>query len=245
MVQMMISLTHMNAIKLFMLVQASFFTDVVGQQFKPRSSIERCLINQFKPHTMAEENIPAPEPTRRDEQILHCSEWLQIGKGNLLLDLQKLQKNPIFRISVDIRQNTNFVRAFTTSANVPSIYIQLFWNTLTHDAKTGVYSFQVDEHWLTLSAYLLRKALDVTPADSAHPLTRHSFGIGKSISLMKLKEEAGAREVHEARNMPRDSFGTGGSNEGPDVDSEHFDRDDNAGDDNEETGAGDDNADPA
>ncbi|GJZ17529.1 hypothetical protein Tco_0553652 [Tanacetum coccineum] len=97
------------------------------------------------------------------------SERLQIGKGNLLLDLQKLQKNPIFRISVDIRQNTNFVRAFTTSANVPSIYIQLFWNTLTHDAKTRVYSFQVDKHWLTLSVDLLRKALDVTPADSAHP----------------------------------------------------------------------------
>ncbi|GJV45412.1 hypothetical protein Tco_1429948 [Tanacetum coccineum] len=72
-----------------------------------------------------------------------------IRKGNLLLDLQKLQKNPIFCISVDIRQNTNFVRAFTTSANVPSIYIQLFWNTLTHDAKT--------------------EALNVTPADSAHP----------------------------------------------------------------------------
>ncbi|GJT47469.1 hypothetical protein Tco_0956184 [Tanacetum coccineum] len=87
-----------------------------------------------------------------------------IRKGNLLLDLQKLQMNPIFRISVDI-----FVRAFTTSANVPSIYIQLFWNTLTHDAKTRVYSFQVDEHWLTLSADLLRKALNVTPADSAHP----------------------------------------------------------------------------
>ncbi|GKA63997.1 retrovirus-related pol polyprotein from transposon TNT 1-94 [Tanacetum coccineum] len=97
-----------------------------------------------------------------DQLILHCSEWLQIRKGNLLLDLQKLQMNPIFRISVDI-----FVRAFTTSAILE--YIQLFWNTLTHDAKTRVYSFQVDEHWLTLSAYLLRKALDVTPADSAHP----------------------------------------------------------------------------
>ncbi|GJX06860.1 putative ribonuclease H-like domain-containing protein [Tanacetum coccineum] len=80
------------------------------------------------------------------------------------VDQLKLQMNPIFRISVDI-----FVRALTTSANVPSIYIQLFWNTLTHDAKTGVYSFQVDEHWLTLSADLLRKALNVTPADSAHP----------------------------------------------------------------------------
>ncbi|GJV46047.1 hypothetical protein Tco_1430583 [Tanacetum coccineum] len=39
-----------------------------------------------------------------------------IGKGNLLLDLQKLQMNPIFRISVDI-----FVRAFTTSANCTQI----------------------------------------------------------------------------------------------------------------------------
>ncbi|GKA45240.1 hypothetical protein Tco_0738036 [Tanacetum coccineum] len=30
-------------------------------------------------------------------------------------------------------------------------------------------SAEVDEHWLTLSADLLRKALNVTPADSAHP----------------------------------------------------------------------------
>ncbi|GJU29463.1 hypothetical protein Tco_1173052 [Tanacetum coccineum] len=117
-------------------------------------------------------------PFLKDKKVV---KWINvdqlIGKGNLLLDLQKLQKNPIFRISVDIRQNTNYVRAFTTSANVPSIYILLFWNTLTHDAKTGVYSFQVDEHWLTLSADLLRKALnrwiiasqDETTGPSVHP----------------------------------------------------------------------------
>ncbi|GJR73944.1 hypothetical protein Tco_0086309 [Tanacetum coccineum] len=63
--------------------------------------------------------------------------------------------------------------------------------------------------------------------------------------------------------MSKRQPGTGGSNEGTgnilgvpdeeklileweaDVDSEHFDRDDNARDDNEETGAGDDNVDPA
>ncbi|GJY58743.1 hypothetical protein Tco_0458635 [Tanacetum coccineum] len=38
---------------------------------------------------------------------------------------------------------------------------ELFWNTLTHDVKTGVYSFQFNEHWLTLSVDLLRKALNV------------------------------------------------------------------------------------
>ncbi|GKE59488.1 hypothetical protein Tco_1498673, partial [Tanacetum coccineum] len=113
----------------------------------------------------------------------------QIRKGNLLLDLQKLQKNPIFCISVDIRQNTNFVRAFTTSANVPSIYIQLFWNTLTHDAKTGVYSFQVNEHWLTLSADLLRKALNVTPADSAHPFESPPAEVPEDATSTKMVRE--------------------------------------------------------
>ncbi|GJS96829.1 hypothetical protein Tco_0803797 [Tanacetum coccineum] len=70
---------------------------------------------------MAKENVPAPAPTRSDEQILPFNAWLPVGKGNLLLDLQRLQKNPIFRISVDILQNTNFFRAFTASANALEI----------------------------------------------------------------------------------------------------------------------------
>ncbi|GJY82052.1 hypothetical protein Tco_0494803 [Tanacetum coccineum] len=85
---------------------------------------------------MSEENLPAL--TRSDEQLVPVKARLPYGKSNLLLDLQKLQKNPIFRISVDILQNTNFLRAFSTSANVPSIYIQQFWNTLTQEAKTGI-----------------------------------------------------------------------------------------------------------
>ncbi|GJT35137.1 retrovirus-related pol polyprotein from transposon TNT 1-94 [Tanacetum coccineum] len=85
------------------------------------------------------------------------------------VDQLKLQMNPIFRISVDI-----FVRAFTTSANVPSIYIQLFWNTLTHDAKTG------------------RSLLH----DNIVPKPDLALELGKSISLTEVEEEAIAREVH-------------------------------------------------
>ncbi|GJV30108.1 hypothetical protein Tco_1386556 [Tanacetum coccineum] len=36
--------------------------------------------------------------------------------------------------------------AFTTLASVPAIYIQQFWNTLTYEAKTRAYSFQLDEN---------------------------------------------------------------------------------------------------
>ncbi|GJW90256.1 hypothetical protein Tco_0167809 [Tanacetum coccineum] len=81
---------------------------------------------------MVEENVPAP--TRTDDQLVHVKACLPIGKSNLLMNLQKIQKNPIFCISVDILQNTNFFRAFTASA---SIYIHQFWNTLGKDTKTG------------------------------------------------------------------------------------------------------------
>ncbi|GJT60257.1 hypothetical protein Tco_1003790 [Tanacetum coccineum] len=59
--------------------------------------------------------------------------------------------------------------AFSASASVPAIYIQQFWNTMKYDENTRDYCCQVDEQWFNLSADLLRKALDITPVDSAHP----------------------------------------------------------------------------
>ncbi|GKD41900.1 hypothetical protein Tco_1266545, partial [Tanacetum coccineum] len=120
-------------------------------------------------NTMADQNVPAQAPTRTDEYILPYSLWLQIGKSNLLFDVQKIQKNPIFQISVDILRNTNFFRAFSASASVPAIYIQQFWNTMKYDENTRDYCCQVDEQWFNLSADLLRKALDITHVDLAYP----------------------------------------------------------------------------
>ncbi|GJY85923.1 hypothetical protein Tco_0499949 [Tanacetum coccineum] len=100
------------------------------------------FVNTLMQNTMAEQNVPAQAPTRTDEQILPRSAWLQIGKSNLLFDAQKIQKNPIFQISVDILRNTNFFRAFSAFDSVPAIYIQ--------------------------HADLLRKTLDITPVDPAH-----------------------------------------------------------------------------
>ncbi|GJS79285.1 hypothetical protein Tco_0729166 [Tanacetum coccineum] len=39
-------------------------------------------------------------------------------------------------ISVDILSNTNFFQAFTASANVPAIYLQQFWKTMSYNEKT-------------------------------------------------------------------------------------------------------------
>ncbi|GJU01920.1 hypothetical protein Tco_1112258 [Tanacetum coccineum] len=127
------------------------------------------FVNTILQNTMAEQNVPTQPPTRTDEQIVPRSQWLIIGKSNLLFNAQKIQKNPIFQISVDILSNTNFFRAFTASASVPAIYLQQFWNTMKYDEKTGVYRCQIDEQWFDLSADLLRKALAITPVIPAQP----------------------------------------------------------------------------
>ncbi|GJS84369.1 putative ribonuclease H-like domain-containing protein [Tanacetum coccineum] len=86
--------------------------------------LDRGLVRLPDSDKMADENVPAPAPTRSDDQILPFAAWVPIGKSNFVLNLQKKQKNPIFQISVDILQNTNFFRAFTASASVLTIYIQ-------------------------------------------------------------------------------------------------------------------------
>ncbi|GJW42812.1 hypothetical protein Tco_0071611 [Tanacetum coccineum] len=140
----------------------------------PRERFEFLLPRLRMKNKMKEDNLPAP--TRSDEQLVPVKARLPYGKSNLLLDLQKLQNNIIFRISVDILQNTNFFRAFAASKNVPSIYIQQFWNTLTREAKTRLYRFQLDEQWFTLNSDLLRDALEITPVDPANPFVSPPTG---------------------------------------------------------------------
>ncbi|GJT93492.1 copia protein [Tanacetum coccineum] len=85
----------------------------------PRELFESLLPYLGMKNKMSEENLPAP--TRSEEQLVPVKACLPYGKSNLLLDLQKLQKNPIFHIYVDILQNTNFFRAFFASANITPV----------------------------------------------------------------------------------------------------------------------------
>nr|GEU88731.1 integrase, catalytic region, zinc finger, CCHC-type, peptidase aspartic, catalytic [Tanacetum cinerariifolium] len=80
---------------------------------------------------------------------------------------------------------------FTASASILAIYIQQFWNTLTYDAKTRAYSFQLDETRFTLDANLLREALDITPIDQAHQLVSPPSGD----AIMDFMNQLGYNEV--------------------------------------------------
>nr|GEW66490.1 putative reverse transcriptase, RNA-dependent DNA polymerase [Tanacetum cinerariifolium] len=120
---------------------------------------------------MADVNAPSDQiltmapPVRTNDQILPHIRWIPIGKSNCYLDLEKSQSNPIYKIAVDLLKNTNFFRAFSTSSNLPSIYIQQSWDTILYDKKDGCYKYQLDEQWFGLTKETLREALQITPVN--------------------------------------------------------------------------------
>ncbi|GJX12412.1 hypothetical protein Tco_0204170 [Tanacetum coccineum] len=70
--------------------------------------------------------------------FLHCSEQFQIGRErNTSLRSTDVAEESYLQHSVDISRTPNFVSGIHCISKMPFIYIQLFWNTLTHDAKTG------------------------------------------------------------------------------------------------------------
>nr|GEW27470.1 hypothetical protein [Tanacetum cinerariifolium] len=90
---------------------------------------------------MADVNAPSP-----------YIRWIPIEKTNCYLDLEKSQSNPILCFS-------------NLSSNIPSIYIQQFWDTLLYDKKAGCYKCQLDEQWFDLTKETLREALQITPVN--------------------------------------------------------------------------------
>ncbi|GKC07856.1 hypothetical protein Tco_0999466 [Tanacetum coccineum] len=108
-------------------------------------------------------------PIRTDDQILSLSKWVPIGKSNIILDVHKPQRNPIFPIVVALLTNTNSFRAFTTSSTIPAIYIQQFWDTMCFNSSTGLYSCQLDKQWFNLHKDILIYALNITPANDNNP----------------------------------------------------------------------------
>ncbi|GJY27751.1 hypothetical protein Tco_0403518 [Tanacetum coccineum] len=82
----------------------------------------KCIKPETLKHNMANKHVPSPATTRSDDQILLFNAWVPIGKGNHVLDLQKKQRNLIFRSLWKTLCNTNFFRALTASADVPSSF---------------------------------------------------------------------------------------------------------------------------
>ncbi|GJX02340.1 retrovirus-related pol polyprotein from transposon TNT 1-94 [Tanacetum coccineum] len=77
-------------------------------------------------------------------------------------------------------------------------FVVWFCNTLAYEAKTGVYSFQLDETRFTLDANLLREALEITLINQAHQFVSPPSGD----AIMDFVNELGSTEaIHFVSRM--------------------------------------------
>ncbi|GKA12715.1 hypothetical protein Tco_0692261 [Tanacetum coccineum] len=57
-----------------------------------------------------------------------------------------------YQVILDVIKNTSFYKSFLASANVPEIYMQQFWHTVTKVKESAFYEFKMAKKWSTNSS---------------------------------------------------------------------------------------------
>ncbi|GJZ14678.1 hypothetical protein Tco_0550355 [Tanacetum coccineum] len=78
-----------------------------------------------------------------DDELVAPADRLKIGKSNLRLSSTLKSKEPTLQVVLDALKLTPFYNAFEISADVPEIYMQEFWVTVSRH-HSSLTSFQVD-----------------------------------------------------------------------------------------------------
>nr|GEV39692.1 hypothetical protein [Tanacetum cinerariifolium] len=66
-----------------------------------------------------------------DEKLVPSDDRVKIGSSNLRLDPTLTQKEKTYQVILDIIKNSSCYKAFLITADVPKIYMQQFWFTIT------------------------------------------------------------------------------------------------------------------
>ncbi|GJY84134.1 hypothetical protein Tco_0497510 [Tanacetum coccineum] len=66
-----------------------------------------------------------------DDQLVAPENRLKIGKSNLRLSSNLKSKEPTLQVALDALKLTPFYNAFEITADVPEIYMQEFWVTVS------------------------------------------------------------------------------------------------------------------
>ncbi|GJX71107.1 hypothetical protein Tco_0308278 [Tanacetum coccineum] len=79
-----------------------------------------------------------------DEKLVPTEDRVMIGSSNLRIDPTLTQKDEKYQVILDIIKNSLCYHTFLNTANVPEIYIQQFWFTITKVKKSSFYQFDLD-----------------------------------------------------------------------------------------------------
>ncbi|GKB52563.1 hypothetical protein Tco_0903316 [Tanacetum coccineum] len=99
----------------------------------------------------------------RKEAWVPKADRVKISTTNMRIDPTMTHKEETYQVVLEIIKNTTFYKAFLVSADVPEIYMQQFWFTVTKIQKTNFYEFKLANKKCQFDVEVFRKALDICP----------------------------------------------------------------------------------
>ncbi|GJU38081.1 hypothetical protein Tco_1186435 [Tanacetum coccineum] len=109
---------------------------------------------------MEQENL---QQATLDEALVPINDQVKIGACNMRIDQLKNQKEPNYHLTLDIIKHYSCYNAFLITADVPQIYMQQFWYTISKNKNTSSYQFQIDNQKFEIGVKLFRDILWITP----------------------------------------------------------------------------------
>ncbi|GKA97269.1 hypothetical protein Tco_0825163 [Tanacetum coccineum] len=92
-----------------------------------------------------------------DDELVALADRLKIGKSNLRLSSTLKSKEPTLQVALDALKLTPFYNAFEISADVPEIYMQEFWVTISRHHSSLRFKYlktPLEEEILSFIRYL-------------------------------------------------------------------------------------------
>ncbi|GJZ35464.1 hypothetical protein Tco_0581281 [Tanacetum coccineum] len=96
-----------------------------------------------------------------DDELVTPADRLKIGKSNLRLNLILKSKEPTLQVALDALKLTPFYNAFGISANVPEIYMQEFWVTVSRHHSSLRFKLNGKSHTVNIDNF--RDMLKIYP----------------------------------------------------------------------------------
>ncbi|GJX71168.1 retrovirus-related pol polyprotein from transposon TNT 1-94 [Tanacetum coccineum] len=110
------------------------------------------IINQKEIQQAAREEACIPKAVRD-----------KINTTYMRIDPTVTQKEETYQVVLDVIKNTTFYKAFFATVDVPEIYIQQFWHTVTKIKESTFYEFKLANKKCQFDVEVFRKSLDICP----------------------------------------------------------------------------------
>ncbi|GJX83711.1 hypothetical protein Tco_0333192 [Tanacetum coccineum] len=103
------------------------------------------------------------KPRARDDALVAPDDRAEIGKCNIRIDPNKIQKETTYQVVLDTLKLFPYYNAFLITADVPEIYMHQFWFTISKIKDSSTYKFKLDNKTFKIGVEVFYEVLQIYP----------------------------------------------------------------------------------